>query len=351
MTALGRVLSTARQSAPGSTPGLDCKISPRRVGRGSRRTVTRDRESRQIRDLPLSPTVEAWTTAFARVGNRPRYLWQWCQRGVELTTLPGVPEKFRADVCDTKILSIMVNVLLDDVADRAQDRGLLEELFRIVRYEEPSCTALSVKDRDYADFTREVWQEYWIRARRYPLFELYRELLNYDLSQLFNTIRYSSLINRNPCLLNMAEHNLYSPHSMMQMSFATLDLMCLEKFPLDELGKLREVVWHAQCMGRIGNLVTTWQREIADRDFTSGVFAHAVTSGELSVDDLLYGEPRQIETAIERGGHEQHFLREWDYHLGCLTGLQKRFRAFDLDEVIQGLKRLLETELGSRGLK
>jgi hypothetical protein len=81
------------------------------------------------------------------------------------------------------------------------------------------------------------------------------------------------------------------------------------------------------------------------------VFAHAVTAGNLTVGELLHAEPQMIEAAIQRGGHEDHFLKEWKYHLRCLNALRHRFSAFDLGHVIQGLKQLLVTELASRGLK
>ena len=50
-------------------------------------------------------------------------------------------------------------------------------------------------------------------------------------------------------------------------------------------------------MGRIGNLLSTWQREVRVRDFTSGVFARAVQQGDLELDDL---ERRAGRGAFER---------------------------------------------------
>src|SRR5690606_18753358 len=144
-------------------------------------------------------------------------------------------------------------------------------------------------------------------------------LLRYDVSQLFNFIRYSRLSNGNVRLLNVVEHDLYSPHSMIQISFATLDLMCRQDFQLNEPGKIREIAWHVQWMGRIGNLITTWQREIGDGDFTSGVFARAVVRGDLSIEQLNLGSAEEIETAIREGGHEEYFLRKWEYHHRCLN--------------------------------
>src|SRR4029078_686428 len=99
------------------------------------------------------------------------------------------------------------------------------------------------------------------------------ELLCYDLEQLLNTVRYSELVNQNLCLLNLVEHDLYSPHGLIITAFATIDLMCMPDFRFEELGRLRQMLWHADWMARIGNLVTTWQREMSDGDLTSGVFA------------------------------------------------------------------------------
>ena len=48
-------------------------------------------------------------------------------------------------------------------------------------------------------------------------------------------------------------------------------------------------------MGRIGNLVTTWQREIGEDDFTSGVFARAISCGDLAVRELSSGNRTHIE--------------------------------------------------------
>jgi hypothetical protein len=176
-------------------------------------------------------------------------------------------------------------------------------------------------------------------------------LLRYDLAQLFNTVRYSHLLKSNLSLLNLVEHDHYSPQGMGVMTFATIDLMCSPGFPLHELGRLREAVWHAQWMARIGNLVTTWPRELGDRDYTSGVFARAVAESDLSVDDLQEGDTQRIQSAIRRGDHERHYLERWSYHRDCLRSMTKRVKAFDLGLLIEGLDRLLSSELGSRGLK
>lgn len=308
-------------------------------------------ERQAIIGKQFSPWLAGWIDEYSRVGKRGLYLWQWCLHGVELTTLPCVPPEWRADAADTKVLAGMLNVLFDDVADQQGNGDLLDELLKITHQGRPDFRRFSPQDRAYAEFTCRVWEAFWRRVSSYPCYEVYRELLHYDLAQLFNTVRYSQLVNRNPYILNLVEHDDYTAQGMGLLSFATVDLMCTPDFPVHELGTLRQAIWHGQWMARIGNLISTWQREVKDRDYTSGVFARAVAACHVTVEQLLTGDPAEIETAIARGGHEAHFLRRWRRHRAHLRALQPHLSAVDLHQVARGLERLLRTELVSRGRK
>ncbi|HVC95552.1 MAG TPA: hypothetical protein VND64_17790 [Pirellulales bacterium] len=308
-------------------------------------------QRRQVLARQLSPMITSWVEGYAKLGKRGLYLWKWCLHGLDLTVLPCVAPHWRSHARETKFLSGMLNVLVDDVSDQQANGPLLEELLKITAGGQADLRGLAPADRDYANFTGELWRTYWDRVREYPLFESYHELLRYDLAQLFNTVRYSQLLKNNLCLLNLVEHDHYSPQGMGVMTFATLDLMCSPGFQERELGRLREAVWHAQWMARIGNMVTTWRREIADRDYTSGVFAQAVAASDLTVDDLRQGDPQRIQSAVARGDYERHYLRCWSHHRDCLRAMAPGLRSIDLGPWIEGLQHLLMSELGSRDFK
>jgi hypothetical protein len=300
----------------------------------------------------LSTDVQHWADKYSQVGRRTPYLWNWCRCGVELTTLPCVLPEMRQQLGDTKVLGVMLDVLLDDVADQHGDTRLLEHLLNLpYGCPQTDLSEFPPDQRAYAQFTAEVWQEIQKRARRYPHFEEYAGLLRYDYLQLLNTMRYAHLLNQNLALLNLAEHDLYSPHNMHMMVSATLDLMCSPGFDRSELGLLREAVWHAQWMGRIGNLITTWQRELHEGDYSSGVFASALSRGHLTVEDLLGGDRQRIEAAVQRGNHETYFLGRWQSHRQFLLSMRTRLRSVDLSELVAGLDRLICLHLGSRGSK
>ncbi len=309
------------------------------------------REHDLVKSRQLSREVEDWYAVYSLVGERQRFLWQWCEQGAELTTLPCVPPERFTHVCQTKVLSIMLCVLLDDVADQRDREAFLEVLLKIVDGQAaPDLSACTDEERYYAEVTRRLAEIYLARVRSYPCFQMFDRLLRYDQLQYFNTMRYSQMLNHNLWLLNPIEHDLYQPHNMDMMSFATLDLMCAPDFPTEELGRLREAVWHLQCMARVGNLLSTWRREIGQQDYTSGVFARAVVEGDLSVRQLRPDNFGEIETAIVEGGHERYYFGRWKYHRECFLARARDVYAIDLQKLLNGSDRFFVMHLGGRGL-
>jgi hypothetical protein len=245
----------------------------------------------------------------------------------------------------------MFDVMLDDLADRGGDDQVLEQLLALPLGHEPDLTSCPEADLEYARFTCQIWREIMARCEGFPRFNEFSRLLQFDYLQLCNVMRYSQLLNSRLELLNLAEHDLYTPHNMHIMICSTIDLMCSPAFDIVELGKLREVVWNAQWMGRIGNLVTTWQRELGEHDFTSGVYARAVMRGDVTVADLRSGDPAKVERAILDGWHEEHFLERWRKHRAHLSSRQARLETVDVDALAAGFDRLICLHLGSRGNK
>lgn len=305
-----------------------------------------------VMSKPLSPDFSRWVSEYETVGDRDGFLWNWCRQAVEMTTLPCVSPEHHDELCDTKTLGVMLDVLLDDIADQNGDIEFLEELLLIPDGQiAPEFNQFSADKQAYGRFAEKVWTEITDRSRRYPCFGEYQDLLRFDYLQLCNVMRYSHLLNATPQLLNLVEHDLYTPHNMHIMICATFDLMCSPDFDRTELGKLREITWNAQWMGRIGNLATTWQRELGESDFTSGVYARAVTDGDVTVEQLYTNEPEKIQQIIEQCGHEEYFLSRWQEHRRFLLSAQAHLHSFDVGELVAGLERLICLHLGSRGRK
>jgi hypothetical protein len=104
-------------------------------------------------------------------------------------------------------------------------------------------------------------------------------------------------------------------------------------------------------MGRIGNLITTWERELGDGDYTSGVYARALAEGDVTLEMLRSQDKDAIARAIRGGGHEEYYLARWENFRRRLIELAPRVRSVDLKKLLAGYERLIRLHLGSRGYK
>jgi len=306
-----------------------------------------------IAKIDLEPAFVPFCRGYTGVGHRDGFLWKWVQRGIDLTALPSVDPTWKSFDRTAKLLGVMLDVLLDDVADNChfKDGRFLDALLRIPFGDGREPEWLGQDRREYFRFAAKVWEEIAHLAAGFPRYEEFREIWEYDVRQLLNTMRYAFLVNRFPEILNVTEHDLYQPHNMHMMISGTLDLMCSPGFDRDELRLVREALWRGQVMGRIGNMVSTWEREIRERDFTSGVFATAIERGIFSPAEMESMEAADLVAAIERSGVIEDSLERWARLRDEVFEIARKVRSIDLRRYGAGLEELIRNHLGSRGLK
>ncbi len=305
-----------------------------------------------IHGRDLSSELQEFVDEYGKWGERHAFLWRWVCKGLELTALSSVDPQLSSEVLGIKFLGVMFDVMLDDAADQIQDRALVDQML-LISFESSFVDRERIPPqfRDYFDFTARVWKEIEHRTRRLPRHAEFEDLLEFDYRQLLNCMRYALIVNIDPARLNNAEHDLYQPHNMHMMINALIDIMASPAFEKREIGLLREAIWNAQVMGRIGNAVSTWQREIKDRDFTSGVFSLALSDGVLDPGDLLSEDLEAVEGRLVNSGIEERLLVHWGRRRDRLEALSARIRSVDLGRLINGLEELISLHLGSRGLK
>lgn len=300
--------------------------------------------------------VRRWIALYDLVGQRDGYLWQWCLHGIELTTLPCVDREWFDRLCDLKLLSVIVCVLLDDVADCGEPEAWLSALLQLCGQSplrpqrEVAIELPSAHELKHLESVRQLWEDYESGVAALPQFDTFEPVWRFDLSQFFNAMKYGHLANRYRGLLNPTEHDVYSPHNMLMVSFSTLDLMASPCIPDGELSALREAIWHAQAMGRVGNVLSTWRREVAVRDFTGGIFSRAIRSGILTADELEQLSCKELEQRIRNSGMESELLAKWERHRNCFQSAAAQVSALDMEQLLAGHDRFLEMHLQSTGL-
>jgi len=145
------------------------------------------------------------------------------------------------------------------------------------------------------------------------------------------------LVNSDPQLANKTESYVYGCHNMILLPQFDIDLMASEQFDREDLGEFREVAWYAQRMARIGNWISTSEREAGQEDLSSAVFA--MTSKEKVSNSGLSEDVKDS------------LLGDW---CNCYREIEKRRESIgsvDVDALLRGLEVGLGYHLASRGLK
>lgn len=320
------------------------KLTPKRI----------KREIKTIQKVELPPELQKWIKEYERVGERPDFIWKWTYLGMKRVTLPSVAKKYRKSVWITKTTSIILNTLIDDLADKRKNEKLLEAALGIcssrtgVRI---NLSRFSKKDKRYLNLIRKLWKSLNRTIKIYPRHKEFRELFLYDYQQFLNSMKYSYLINKNPYSINLTECEVYSAHNMQGVIALTIDLMCSPRFNRKELGILREIGWRAQRMGRIGNSITTWGREAYENDFSSEVFAYSLEKGIISIKDLQKRDKGELVTKIKKSSADKYFLKRWEEYYNDIKKLTKKIKSTNIKRFLSGLENLIIMHLSSRGLK
>ena len=285
--------------------------------------------------------VEAVLKHYDTLGPRPRFLWMWVARGVETLTLSSVPAHVREDLRNTKVLTAVLNSLLDDLADREADWQRLEHAIAVLDGAAPvngwERLLMEVRDRVEA------------RVRRLPGHAELAALWRFDWQQVINAMRWSSLLRRSPALLNRAEVGLYAAAGMNVKLFGTLDVMASMGISEHELGAVREAVVHAEVCASLANAVATWRREVPEGDISGAVVAEARSAGGVHADDLASGDAALVTRKIELDGAEARVLETWRSHRQRVETLAPRSLSVDLLTLARGCDSILGMYLASAG--
>lgn len=290
-------------------------------------------------------------------GARPPFMWKWVHKLAPQNTLPCVRDEFAEDVPVDKTITILFVTLLDDVLEKRRDRATFQAVSAIPF----ECQTVETDDDDvdakYVTFAECVWETLLDRIERGPEYETYAELFKFDLKQAINAIEYSDLLIRRPDLATMADSERYESHNMAMFAYADIDLMHSPPVVKDELATLREAIWHAQQMARIGNWVSTWERELREGDFSTGVVVYALENDVIDLSDLREIEANEeqsynhvVET-IRANDVEDAFLRCWHDHYERLGEYDDEIETFDIAPFIEGTEEVLRYHLASTGLK
>lgn len=301
------------------------------------------------------PLVEAYDDV---VGDRDRFLWKWAHHLFPEFALSCVAPEHAAGARDAKLLGLLFVSVLDDVAEKHHDWATFDEAAKLPFDHRTANADRGGVDREVLAFASDVWSRFSAHLEAGPRADELADVVQYDLKQVVNAMEYSYLANQNLDAITVSEVEAYDSHNMLLFGFADVDLTRSPSFDRAELSTLRRVVERAQRMVRIGNWVTTWEREVAEGDFTSGIVAHALEEGVVSADELRAcradgGDHRVAATVRRIHEHdvEDVFLRQWSRELDAAREFESACESVDVGSYLDGIETVMEYHLATRGLK
>lgn len=301
------------------------------------------------------PIIETYDEV---IGARDRFLWKWAHHLFPEFTLSCVDPRHVDEVRDAKLFGLVFVSVLDDVAEMQQDTATFEEAAKIPFEHKTVARDREGADPEVLDFASDVWERFAPAIRESPRAAEFGGIVDFDLEQILNSMRYSCIANRNVEFVTGSELRTYDAHNMMLYGFADVDVLHSPSFDRAEMATLRQVVERAQRMARIGNWITTWERELAEGDFVSGVVVYALENDIVTVDELmaLRGSPRpetvdELASTIRANAVEGVFLTQWREELARARRLEGDVRSVDLGSYLDGLETVMEYHLASRGMK
>ncbi|MFH1564595.1 MAG: hypothetical protein ABIC82_01970 [bacterium] len=310
------------------------------------------KEIEAIKNTKLPEELQRWVDEYEKVGERDGFIWKWSYKALLTIQFPVTQKKYLKSLMYIKMLLAMFVILLDDIADKEQNEKLLTELLKIPFAKNYIKTEkLNKKEKLYLKFTTKIWQQLNLLIKKLPYYKKFKKIFIYDINQILNAINFDYLINKNHSIINKTEYWLYSPNTMQIVAGTTINLMCIHDFSMSELSEIREMSWHAQKMARVGNWVSTWEREIKENDFTSGIFAYAINSKIITTKDFISMDYFKIIKKIKKAKIKNKLLQEWTHTYKEILQFKKELKKANVKKFLIGSEKLLLLEMVSEKYK
>lgn len=308
-------------------------------------------------ELPdtVIPLIDTYDETIA---DRDRFLWRWLYHIFPTFRLSCVDDDRAQSARDAKFLASMFVTVADDVAERRGDRATFGELAMIpFDHRRPDPDRRDV-DGDVVRFLTDLWEQFSTLYDAGPRGAEFAELLQFDLQQALQAIEYSYLVNHSPDLVSERELWTYDVHNMLVFALADIDLSNAPSFDSTELSLLRRVLDRSQRMARIGNWVSTWERELAEGDWSSGVVVHAIENDIVSPEQIAAIRQTPTDEAVasvvetvRESDVEDYFLDRWRTEYAAVEAFDSQIESVDIGAYLEGLETLLASQLASRGQK
>ncbi len=308
---------------------------------------------RSVQAVTLPERVRELADAYDRhFEERDRFLWQWIYSLFPSFTLSSVADEHAAHVREQKTVLTMYVTVLDDLIECHGDRRTFREACRLHADHVDADPERAAVDAETFAFIQRLWTEFEDGLDDAPRREEFADVFAYDFGQTADAMEYSALVSDNPQMANLTGATQYDSHNMVMFPYADVDLMYSPAFDPADLGAVRNTLWDLQEMARIGNWLTTWEREVVEGDYSAGVVVAAIEEGVVSHTEVAAADDCEgVVEAIRASGLEERFRRRWQRTYDDVKSRRADAGSVDLSALLTGMETVFEYHLASEGLK
>ena len=282
----------------------------------------------------LKKSIELYNSVGLQIRNMS-FLASWVHNVYkELFYLPIIDLAYDERLALDKTKLSIFAILVDDLADnyKLRNQELLENAIRI------PWNPNEKYQSKYLEVTRKIWLDVMRSIKQYPRYNEFKGLFYFDMDQFLDSIRYAFLVNTME-IDNALEFKIYSHHNMMIIVYLDMDLMCSPDFNKEELWKLRPIFHYVQDICHIGNILSTYPRELEERDFSSPIISIGLRKGLITKDDILRNPKKATEGLREL---ESYYKRRVKENFNRIEKSADKIESVDIKEFSKKLRRVFK---------
>lgn len=289
---------------------------------------------------------ENYKERFGSNMGRDEVLWSWCYTAVEITRLDHNLGTYDPQLIDKiKLLGIIFVVVLDDISDRSLDN---EESFKVIKSLEFNTVKKIKRNAEdpLVQLGISIWNELVSLLEPLPNYQKYKNKLIYYYECLFRNMLYSLSIQKGTSNINLYLYRKYFQHNVHMIHHGLIDLMTTTTtIDYETEDRLIKILLAGQLIGRFGNSLTTYKRELLEGDISSDIIPIALEQGIIQKSDLY--SPKLLSYRINNNSvlveDKLKSLINAEFHkLNCLKKEINDMNIFAIDKYINGLNLLLE---------
>lgn len=312
-----------------------------------------------IRTTTLPSELSPLFTRYAElIGTRDRFLWKWIDQTSDLLTLSSVADDSRHHLRTQKLRSALFITLIDDFADRDYTPAVLHTATSLPLADTIPNIDVPAHEREHLHFAADVWANLVEHLPDAPRYTEFRTLFRNDVLEACKASEYGDLHTVDPAG-SYYEYSLqYESPVMLLRPLVTLDLMYSPGFRWSDFPTVRQATTAIQPLFRIGNWLTTWEREFAEDDYANGVIARAIDDGVVSVADiqrLEHGADDEFKHAIaeriRQANIEEQLQEEWEAQYAAVTAQDWQADSVDVETYVTAIEEVFHYQQASQGVK